>query len=122
VPWKLTIRSGPRVERDRFDDLEAAFRRLEQRAGELAAAAPDKPMDLRVKRFEPAQLVSARLELSGPERMVPSIRAGIDVRGDGSTEAYVGRVRRTVVKQRRGESPFRALRRTIESRHPADTP
>jgi hypothetical protein len=113
VPWKLTVRAGPKVERSRFETLDAALDAAEQRAREIAKTAPRPAIDVKVRRFEPLQQVAARIELAGPERLLPSARAGLDVRGDGSTEAYVGGIRRQVVKQRGGESPYAALRRTL---------
>ncbi len=115
MPWKLTVRNGPRVERSRLPELEQALDALERRANELAREVPNKPIDAKVQRFEPSAQVSARLELAGPERFVPSVRAGVDVRGDGSTEAYLGRVRREVVEQRKGESAYKALRRALST-------
>jgi hypothetical protein len=116
VRWKLTVRSGPRVKRSTFDDLDGALGALEARGRELARAAPGEPFDAKFKRFEPEQRVVARLELAGPERFVPSVRAGIDVRGDGSVEAYRGRVRREVVTGKRGENAYKALRRVLTER------
>jgi hypothetical protein len=115
VSWKLTVRAGPRVERKRFAELDEALDALEQSATRHAEAAPREAIDARVRRFEPIQQVVARIELAGPERLIPSVRAGVDVRGDGSIEAYRGRVKRTLVGQRKGETPYRALRRELEA-------
>ena len=111
--WKLTVRSGPKVRRSSFDELDAALDALEDGARELVRAAPGRVVNTKVKRFEPVQQVVARLELAGPERFVPSVRAGLDVRGDGSVEAYRGRVRREVIDPGRGETPYAALRRAL---------
>jgi hypothetical protein len=113
VPWRVTVRVGPRVERATHPSLPAALGAVEARAARLAQDVGRAPVDVRYRRFEPAQQVAARLELAGPERLLPSIRAGIDVHGDGSSEAYVGRMRRQVVKARRRESAVQALRREL---------
>jgi hypothetical protein len=113
VPWKLTVRVGPKVKRTPFDTLELALDALEERARDLSDAAPRQPVDAKIRRFEPAQQVFARLELAGPQRFVPNVRVGVDVRGDGSLEAYQGRVRRELIEQRKGETTYSALRRAL---------
>ncbi len=116
VAWKLTIRTGPRVERERFDGLDDVLDAVEARGRELADSASREPVDVKFKRFDPIQQVVARLEFSGPERLIPSVTAGVDVRGDGSIEAYTGRLKRRVVDQRNGESAYSALRRELSAR------
>ena len=116
MPWKLTVRAGPSVERSRFDRLADALDAAEARAKELAGQAPREAIDAKIRRFEPIQQVAARIEISGPQRVLASVSGGLDVRGDGSTEAYVGRVRRELVKQRKGENAYRALRRALTAR------
>jgi hypothetical protein len=119
VRWKLTERAGPKVRRSSFDDVDGALEALESRGRELAEAAVDgtgSSVDVKYKRFEPHERVVARLELAGPERFVPSVRAGVDVHGDGSVEAFRGRVRREVISVKRGESAYAAVRRVLSER------
>jgi hypothetical protein len=113
VPWKLTVRTGPKVETSRFKDLDEALSALEGRGRALVDGTPGDAVDVRYKRYEPVERVSARIELSGPERLLPKVHAGVDVRGDGTTEAYSGRVNRRVIEQRKGESAYDALRREL---------
>ena len=111
--YSLKTRSGARVERTRFEDLGDALAEIERRGRELQEDADARTVDLKVgRRFEPIQQVIARLELSGPRRL----RAGIDVRGDGSAEAWTGRMRRTLLEQRPRESPYEALRRSLDAK------
>jgi hypothetical protein len=113
MAYTLTIRQGPRVDRERFTGLHDALAALEARGRELEREADTRAVGGRViRRFEPVHQVVARLELSGPGRL----RAGIDVRGDGSSEGFTGRVRRKLIEPRRGESPYDALRRTLDGR------
>jgi hypothetical protein len=107
--YRLVVRSGAKVERTKLDSLDAALDTLESRARELSENADAKVVDAKLRKFEPVQQVVARVELAGPSRL----RAGVDVRGDGSMESYVGRVRRRLIEQRDGESAFEALRREL---------
>jgi hypothetical protein len=113
MPWRLTVRADHRVDRSRFDGLDQLIDVLEERGRQLARSAPAHAVDAKVKRFAPVQQVVARLELAGPERLIPSVRAGVDVRGDGSTEAFRGRVSRTLLERRRDEDAFATLRRAV---------
>lgn len=116
MPWRVTVRSGPKVDRSRFDSLEQALDALRAQGRELAGSAPARVVDAKIKRFEPVQQVVARLELAGPQRLSPSVQAGVDVRGDGSAEAFLGRIRRRVIESRRGEDAYAALGRVVRDR------
>jgi hypothetical protein len=107
--FRVLLRHGPKVEKLRAGTLEEALELLERRAREIAAGPGRETVDLRVRRFEPVQQVAARAELRGP-----GVRAGVDVRGDGSAEAWTGRIRRRLIEPREGENAYAALRRVIQ--------
>ena len=111
MDYRVVVRSGPRVAHLEAGSLDAALELIEARARELARGPRSESVELRYKTFEPVQQVAHRIELSGPRR----VRAGIDVRGDGSVEAWIGKLRRRLVEQEKGESPYDALRRTMEA-------
>ena len=95
------------MERSRHERLDDALAALEARLGDLGATR-GRTRAL-TREYEPVAQVAARGEIAGPGRL----RGGIDVRGDGSAEAYRGRLRRTVVEQAPGEDAFAALRRAL---------
>jgi hypothetical protein len=101
------------VERRQFEALDEALEALELAGREHARTAEREPVGVKLRRFEPAQQVLARVELAGPERLMPSVQLGVDVRGDGSTEAFRGRIRRTSLEQQPGEDAFAAVRRAL---------
>lgn len=108
--WLLKERIRGKVSRNRYESLDAACAELGARADEQARTANAEPEGGgMMRRIDPAQQVVARLELAGPGRR----RGGVDVRGDGSSEAWTGRLRREVVEQQAGESAVEALRRTL---------
>jgi hypothetical protein len=111
--YRLLVRDGPRVSRERFASLTEALDALQ--AAVLAhGARPERAaIDLRTREIEPSAQVVARAELSGPERWLPKLRAGVDVRGDGSAEAWTGRASRRAVTREDGESAVAALRRVL---------
>jgi hypothetical protein len=108
--YTLKVRAGARVHKERFGDFDDALTAIEREGRELERSAQTEPEGgTLIRRLEPVQIVVARLELSGPR----GVRAGVDVRGDGSSEAFTGRLRRRVVEQRDGESAYEALRREL---------
>ena len=110
--WRLVVRSRGQVERAKFSSAEDALEAVEARGRALERTTRARPVDTKLLgRFEPAQQVAARLELSGPG----GLRAGVDVHGDGSVSAFSGRVRRRALEAG-GSSAYDALRRAVMTR------
>jgi hypothetical protein len=108
--YTLTVRTEAKVKKERHAQLAPALAAVERVAQRLAEDSTARPAGGGlIRRIEPVQQVVGRIELAGPN----GLRAGVDVRGDGSCEAFTGRVRRRLIEQRPGESAVGALRRVL---------
>jgi hypothetical protein len=115
MAFRVVVRNGAKVERLTAATLDDALRTLENYGRGLAAQPRRHEVDVGVKQFAPADQVAARVELSGPQRWRPDVKAGIDVRGDGKVQAWTGAPSRERVEAQKGESPYDALRRALQS-------
>jgi hypothetical protein len=110
VSWQVVVRTGPRVQRLRAGSLDEALELLETETRVLANVERRGEVDVRFRRYAPAEQVAARAELRGR-----GPRVGFDVRGDGSVQAWTGRVRRRQVEPEGDETVYEALRRAVQS-------
>jgi hypothetical protein len=111
--WKLTLRRGPKVTIERFPSRETALQALDAALRDAWDVDRLPPTRVFHREIEPAARVALRAELAGPQRWLPRVHVGIDVRGDGSQEPFTGRVNRTAVERRPGEDTVQALRRVV---------
>ena len=108
--YTLTLRVSGKVTHEHFGELGAALRALEQRGHTLQGEADAEAVGgTLVRRYEPQDQVTARLEISGPRRL----RGGVDVRGDGTAVPFTGRLLRRPVEKHGSESAYAALRRAL---------
>ena len=112
--WKLTVRVGSDVEHLRFDGLDEAVAAMRARALEIRAGGSVKTVS-GFKDYEPRDQVQARLQLSTGGLLRKRV-AGVDVRGNGEFVPYRGGVGREELDPSRDETPFDAVRETLEAR------
>jgi len=109
--YKLTVRQGPRVVREKFDDLDAAVAALERYAKDIRSASP-LPARKMLRDFEPETQVAGRVEISTGGLLRRGEDAGVDVMGDGTFVAFSGGMRRTELDPG-AHGPFEAVRRAL---------
>lgn len=110
--WKLTVRDGPDVSHQGFDDLEEAVAAMREQAMRIRARGPAHPVKS-LRDFAPADQVQARLQVSGRGFLRKPV-AGVDVRGDGTFMPFRGGVGRVELDPTRHETPFDLVRETLE--------
>ena len=94
------------MRKERFDSLEDVLGALERA---ITGIGPEPARSVLGREFDPVRQVAGRFELRGPD----GVRGGIDVRGDGSAEAYRGWIRKEVIERQAGETAIEALRRAL---------
>ena len=113
--YELTIRIGAEVKHLQAETLDQALELLKKQLGPLTTQSSRKPVGLGYRTYEPAQQVAARGELRINKKRFRSTYAGVDVRGDGSSEAWIGHFGRKLIDQEAGESSFDALSRRVKT-------
>lgn len=104
MPWRLITRLNGRVQKQTFDDGAAALDALEEQARAFANTLRRDTVKVARRTYEPVVQVQARVEVRGPR----GAAGGVDVRGDGSVEAYTGRFARRLV-----DGDYAALREAL---------
>jgi hypothetical protein len=107
------VRNGAEVEHQGFDDLGEAVEVMRKRAMGIRAEGPARPIRS-LRDFKPEDQVRARLQISGRGLLRKPV-AGVDVRGDGTFMPFVGGVGRRELDPSDHETPFEAVRKTLEA-------
>jgi hypothetical protein len=111
VSWKVTVRHGSNVGREKFGSLDEAIDEARRRVGEIRREG-GLPTISAFREHTPDQRVHARIEISGPG-LIRSPEGGIDVMGDGKAIAYTGAVRKEQIDADSLEDAFERLRAAL---------
>jgi hypothetical protein len=113
VSWKVTVRHGSRVGREKFDSLDEAIADVRRRVDEVRREGGLPAISV-FRAHSPDQRVNARIEISGPG-LFRSAEGGIDVMGDGTAIAYTGTIRKEPLDADSLDEAFDELRARLEN-------
>ena len=111
VSWKITVRRGSKVGREKFATLDEALADARRRVDEIRREGR-LPTISSFRTHTPGQRVQARIEISGPG-LIRSPEGGIDVMGDGHTIAYTGAIRKETIEADSVDEAFEGLRSAL---------
>jgi hypothetical protein len=107
LSWKVTVRRGSSVGREKFSSLDEAIAGARRRVDEIRREDRLPPISF-IRDFSPDQRVAARIEISGPG-LIRSPEGGIDVMGNGEAIAYTGAVRKERIDAETLDEAFERL-------------
>jgi hypothetical protein len=109
--WKVTVRHGSSVGREKFSRPEEALAEARRRVDEIQRE--DRlPHISMIREFSPAEQVQARIEISGPG-LIRGKEGGIDVMGDGHAIAYTGAIRKEPIQASSLDEAFEGLKSAL---------
>ena len=108
MSWRLTVRHGSDVRRERFEDLDDALAELRRRAEAVQAEGRLEDVSM-IRDYGHEIRVAARVELSG-RGGIRRPEAGLDVMGDGKLVPYRGAIVKRPLEPADGDTPYDAIR------------
>ena len=111
MSWKVTVRHGSSVGREKFESLDEAIDDARRRVDEIRRGDRLTPVSM-LREFSPSEQVHARIEISGPG-LFRSPEGGIDVMGNGHAIAYTGAIRKEAIEADTLEQAFARLRESL---------
>jgi hypothetical protein len=112
VSWKVTVRHGPKVSREKVETLDEAVAEA-RRAVEEVRAEGGLPKVSAFRDYGPEKRVHARVELSGPG-FLRGKEGGIDLMGDGTVVPYTGAIRKRELGADSVDDAFERLREALD--------
>lgn len=109
--FKLTIRNGPKVTREKHESLDEAIAALRAHTERIRSEG-NLPEVSMIRTYEPGDQVRARLEISSGG-VLRSRDAGIDVMGDGALVPFRGGVFRKELAPGDDGSAYGAVERAM---------
>jgi len=96
MSWKVTVRHGSDVSREKLESLDEALAEARARIDEVRreGGLPDISA---FRDYRPGERVHARIEVSGPG-LLRGAEGGVDVMGDGGVVAYLGSIRKRPIE------------------------
>jgi hypothetical protein len=114
VSWKVTVRHGSTVGREKFGTLDEAIDEARRQVEEVRREG-GLPAISAFREHTPDQRVHARIEISGPG-LIRHPEGGIDVMGDGHAIAYTGAIRKETIEADSLNQVFDRLRASLDGR------
>jgi hypothetical protein len=107
MSWKVTVRHGSEVGREKFGTLDDAIGEVRRRVEEVRGEG-GLPAISAFREHASDQRVHARIEISGPG-LLRGREGGVDVMGDGAVVAYCGGIRKRPIEADSVDEAFERL-------------